>query len=114
MQDRDDLPTFDGVGTYAGRRLALLHDEEISAFQAKERQERIQQRPQSHYSVSMVTDGAKDSPAPNSMHQELQELKKQIAALVQNRGRGRDSSRQPPARRPRTPPIMDPEWKRGA
>ena len=114
IKDRDDLPRFDDVWTYVERRLALLHDEEISAFKAKERQERIQQRPHSHYSVSMVTDGARDSPAANPLQQEIQELKNQIAALVNNRGRGRDQSRQPPARRTRTPPIMDPEWKRGA
>lgn len=46
------------------------------------------------------------------MQNEIQELKAQIAALVQNRGR--PTARRPPASRTRTPPIMDPEWKRGS
>ena len=109
IKDRDDCHLED-IWTYAERQLALLHDEEISAFKDRERQERTQQTPQSHYSVSMITDA---SPR-NHMQQELQELKMQIAALFQNRGLGRGRSQQPPTRRTTTPPIMDPEWKSGA
>ena len=58
----------------------MLHDEDISAFKARERQNSLHQRPHSHFSVSAVV--PEHTGDDNKLKTEIDDLNSQLAALV--------------------------------